>query len=75
MPYIAVKCYPRDDETKRRLAERLSEVIIEELGCPAAAVTVSVEDVTSEAWEETVEKREIEPGLDHVLIRSGEKRY
>ena len=75
MPYIAVKAYPRDAETKQRAAEELQQVIVKHFGCPPQAVTISFEDIQPEDWENTVVKPEIEPKLDKMFILKGEKKY
>lgn len=55
MPHINVKMFPgRDDEKKKALADKLLKCAQETLGCPAEALSVSVEDVTPEDWNETV---------------------
>jgi len=75
MPYIAIKSYPKDEETKKKLVERIDEVLQEVLGCPSKAVTVSYEEITPEEWVETVVKPEIELKMDKMYIVSGEKKY
>ena len=32
MPYIAIKAYPKDKEIKKRVAERINQVFLEEWG-------------------------------------------
>lgn len=55
MPHISVKMYPgRDEKAKKELAEKLHAVAVEELGCPEGIVSVSVEDVEKEKWNEEV---------------------
>ena len=75
MPYIAIKAYPKDEETKKRTVDRINQVLLEEWGCPAAAVTTSLEEVKPEDWKEQVEIPEIEPNMDKMMIVSGEKKY
>ena len=75
MPYIAIHAYPKDEETQRRLAERISEAVIDVLGCPEKAVTVSFDAVKPEDWQEKIVKPVIEPNADKMLIVSGEKKY
>ena len=75
MPYIAIKSFPKDEETKKRVAERINQVILEEVGCPPQAVTISYEEITPEEWKEKVVKPEIEPKADIMMIVSGEKKY
>ncbi len=75
MPYIAIKCWPKDEETKRLAVEKINEVMLEVWKCPQEALTISVEEIPREAWEETVKKPEIETKLDKMYILSGEKKY
>ena len=75
MPYIAVKAFPKDRKTKEELAERINEVFLDVLGCPAEAITISIEDIEPKDWEETVVKTEIEPKKDKMMILSGKKYY
>ncbi len=75
MPYIAVKGYPKDPETKKKLVEKLNQALLEVWGCPQEAVSISVEEVTPENWTESVVKRQIEPNADKMYVLNGEKRY
>lgn len=55
MPHIDVKMFPgRDDATKKALAEKFVEVAVAELGCPKEVLSVSVEEVAPEEWNEKV---------------------
>ena len=73
MPYFSIKSYPRDDEQKRIMVERVSEVIKEVWGCPQESITISLEEITPEDWEEKVTHSLVEPAMDDVLILSGKK--
>ena len=75
MPYIAIKGYPKDDETKRKLADRINEVLLDLWGCPQEAINISIEEIAPEKWEEQVVKGEIEPNADKMLILAGKKQY
>ena len=75
MPYIAIKSLPRDDEKKRERAEKINEVMIEVWGCPPQAVTISIEDIASDDWQEKVQKPEIDAHPEIMLIVSGKKTY
>lgn len=75
MPYIAIKGYPKDDETKRKLADRFNEVLLELWGCPQEAINLSIEEIAPEKWEEQIVKGEIEPNADKMLILAGKKQY
>ena len=75
MPYIAIKCFPKDEETKKAAVEKINEVMLEIWKCPPEALTISIEEVPREEWVETVKKPEIETKLDKMYILSGEKRF
>lgn len=75
MPYIAIKAYPKDEETKNRLAEKINEVMLEVWGCSQKAITISIEEIQPEDWQEKVVKQDIEPNMDKVKILSGEKKF
>ena len=75
MPYIAVKAYPKDEETKKRVIERINQIFLEEWGCPPQALTISLEEIKPEEWMEKVVKTEIEPNKDKMMILEGEKQY
>ena len=75
MPYIAIKGYPKDDETKKQVAERINAVFLELWGCPQEAVNLSVEEIPPEQWEERMERGEIEANRGNMLIRAGKKLY
>jgi len=75
MPYIAIKCYPKDTETKKKVVEKINEIFLEAWGCPQEAITISLEEFAPEEWEEKVKKTEIDPHQDKMMILSGEKMY
>ncbi|MBQ4093350.1 MAG: tautomerase family protein [Firmicutes bacterium] len=74
MPYIAIKSYPKDEETKKLLVEKINDVVMEVTGCPPQAITISLEEILPEDWEEKIVKPEIEPNLDKMMILSGERK-
>ncbi len=58
MPHIAVMMYPgRDDEKKMALAKKLQEAVQEVLGVDKRVISVSVEDVAKEDWDENFLKK------------------
>ena len=75
MPYIAIKSFPKDEETVKKVVEQINQIFLETWGCPPQAITISHETVLPENWAETVVEKEIEPKADQILIRSGEKQY
>lgn len=55
MPHISVMMYPgRDEATKKKLAEALQQAAMDAMGMPASALSVSVEDVEKERFDETI---------------------
>ena len=75
MPYIAIKAYPKEETVKKELAERINQAFLEIWGCPQEAITISMQEVLPELWEEQVVKAEIEPNQDKMMICSGQKQY
>ena len=75
MPYIAIKAYPKDNETKKRVVDKINQIFLEEWGCPPQAVSISIEEVAPEDWVESVVKPEIEPQKEKMMIFNGEKQY
>ena len=75
MPYIAIKSFPKDEETKKKAVERINEVMLEIWGCPQSAITISVEEFDRSEWAEKVQQPEIEPKLDKMMILKGEKKF
>ena len=75
MPYIAIKAWPKDEETKKKVVEEINEVFIKYWGCPKEAITISVEEHAPEKWEEEVVNPQIKTKLDKMMILAGEKKY
>lgn len=75
MPYVSIKTFPQDDEAKKRAAERVQQVLVEEWGCEPDWISVAVENIDPDKWEAEIVKGEIEPNRKNMLIRDGEKLY
>lgn len=57
MPHIIVKLYPgRTEEQKISLAEQITKDVVTIAKCPAEAVSVAIEEVEPERWNEEVYK-------------------
>ncbi|MGA8831954.1 MAG: tautomerase family protein [Desulfomonilaceae bacterium] len=57
MPHIIVKLYPgRTEEQKISLAEQIAKDVVTIAKCPAEAVSVAIEEVEPERWNEDVYK-------------------
>lgn len=75
MPYISIKSFPKDEATKKEVVEKINQLFLDVWGCPQKAITISMEEVAPENWEEQVLKVEIEPNKDKMKILAGEKQY
>jgi len=60
MPHIIVKLYPgRTEEQKNRLAEAITKVVVEIAKCPEEAVSLAIEEISPEHWDEKVYQLDI----------------
>lgn len=75
MPYIAIKGYPKDEETKKKVVDQINDIFVREWGCSPETISISVEEVDPSDWEETVVKGEIEKKKEKMFILSGNKNY
>ena len=75
MPYIAIKGKPKTQKKKKKLVERINQALLEIWGCPQEAISISLEEIEPDKWEETVVKKEIEPNAGKMYILKGEKKY
>ena len=75
MPYIAIKAFTKDEETKKRVVDKINQILLEDWGCPQKAVTISLEEVAPEDWAEKIVKKEMGPKKGHMMILNGEKLY
>ena len=58
MPHIQVSLYPgRDDELKRKMAKELKNTVVEKIGIPIEAISVSIEDIEPDDFEPTIQDR------------------
>lgn len=75
MPYIAIKAYPKDMETKKKVVDEINEIFKKYWGCPPEAISISMEEFKPEVWESEVVKTQIETNIEKMMILSGEKKY
>lgn len=75
MPYIAIKGYPKDEETVKKAVEEIKEVMLRVWGCPQQVLSISYEAVPPEEWQERVRRQEIEAKPENMMILDGEKKY
>jgi len=71
MPYIAIKGFPKDDETLRKVAERFNETLLELWGCQQEHINISFEAVPPEEWDERIEHGEITRNRNKMLMLGG----
>lgn len=71
MPHIAVKLWPsRSEEDKRAFARAVVEDAVRCLHADPAWVSVSIEEISPEVWDEAVVHPEITEKPDIQYIRS-----
>ncbi|MDI2030402.1 tautomerase PptA [Saccharopolyspora sp. TS4A08] len=70
MPHVNVKFFPKEvsEEQKRGLAESITAALIEHLGTRDGAVSISLEPVEKDVWNDTVVQPEI-AGRPDLLIK------
>jgi len=60
MPHVIVKLYPgRSEQQKSRLAEEIVKDVVAIAKCGEEAVSVAIEEIKAEDWEEEVYKPDI----------------
>lgn len=74
MPYIKIKCYPKDSETKNKVVDEINDIFLKYWGCSKEAISISLEEVLPESWDNVI-KQDIEPDEDKMYIMAGEKKY
>lgn len=75
MPYIRIKAYPKDQATKEKVVEAINKAFVENWGCPPQAISISIEEIAPQDWEQQVEQSEMQQLEDKMFIRNGEKKY
>ncbi|SFS75165.1 tautomerase PptA [Saccharopolyspora flava] len=70
MPHVNVKFFPKEvsEEQKSSLAESITAALIEHLGTRDGAVSISLEPVEKDVWNDTVVQPEI-AGRPELLIK------
>lgn len=72
MPHVVVKMYPgRTQEQKEKLSERITQALIETIGCEEKSISISVEEVKPEDWDRLVYQPEILGKADTLLKKPG----
>ena len=60
MPHVIVKLWPgKSEEQKRRLAEKITEDVMQVLGYDEESISVALEEVDSSEWADQVYRPDI----------------
>lgn len=58
MPHVIVKMHPgRDEETKKVLTQKMEELLVEVLHTTGDAVSVGIEEISSDDWQKKLLNR------------------
>lgn len=61
MPHISVKLWPgRSEEQKKQLADQLTRAAINSIQCSEKSISVTIEEVEQENWNEVYKKEILE---------------
>ena len=72
MPHVIVKLYPgRTEAQKTRLADEITKALMEVANASEASISVGIEDVRPEDWDETVHKPDILGKADTLYRKPG----
>jgi 4-oxalocrotonate tautomerase len=75
MPHVTVKLLPgRTEEQKARLANAIVEDVVTIAKCDEESVSVAIEEVKAEDWDEKVYRPEILPNRDRLYKKPGYDR-
>lgn len=70
MPHIIVKMYPgRTKEQKEQLAKGIFDAALKAISCPPDVISVAVEEISPDKWQEEVVIPLIEGKADTVVIK------
>ena len=69
MPHIIVKLWPgRTEEQKKQLTGKLAEALRSSIDVPDSSISVSIEEIPKEKWNDEVCKPDI-VGKKHLLYK------
>lgn len=55
--------------------KKINQIFLETWGCQQEAITISVEKITPDEWDDKAKKPEILPKKDKMMILDGRKNY
>ncbi|MFI8379480.1 tautomerase family protein [Leeuwenhoekiella sp. NPDC079379] len=71
MPHITLKSFPLTEEERTKVTEALSQALQQSLGKSEASISVAIEEVPKENWQEKVYNAEIGPNMDTLTKKPG----
>lgn len=72
MPHVIVKMYPgRTREQKEKLAKELEHTLITVLGSKPSSISIGIEDVSPDDWDEKVRKPDVLGKPDTIFKTTG----
>jgi len=72
MPHVIVKLWPgKSEEQKNRLAEKITQDVMEVLNYGAESVSVALQEVESQDWEEKVYRPDIVAQTGNLYKKPG----
>ncbi len=72
MPHIIIKLWPgKSEEQKNRLAQKITRDVTEVLNYGAESVSVALQEVEPQDWEEKVYRPDIPPQVGNLYKKPG----
>ncbi|RXG22561.1 tautomerase family protein [Leeuwenhoekiella aequorea] len=71
MPHIVLKSFPLSEEERVAVTTALSQALQQSLGKSEASISIAIEEVSKEDWNETVYQPEILPNLEKLTKKPG----
>lgn len=67
MPHVEISCYPgRSEEQKKECAARITEAIVQTMGCSATSVSIAIKEVPQDQWKAAIWDTHIAPEADSL---------
>ena len=73
MPYVKIKGYPKDEETKKIITKKITEVFETYWPCKKDVLSVSIEGIDPQNWEEDVVNKDIKDDMENMYLLNGEE--
>jgi 4-oxalocrotonate tautomerase len=72
MPHVIIKLWPgKSEQQKKRLAEKITEDVMNAFNYGEESVSVAFEEISSRDWNEKVYKPDIQNKWDQVYKKPG----